>query len=87
MDIDKIRIKLNEIIQRYSENIQIDSYYGKSLVSDIKLDSVSLMEVISDIEEEFGFSFGLDENLIELFDNYDRLLEYIYKRMERSDDK
>lgn len=87
MDIDEIQKKLNEIIQRYSGNIQIDSYYGKSLVSDIKLDSVSLMEVISDIEDEFGFRFGLDENLIELFDNYDRLLEYMRKRMERADDK
>lgn len=81
MNMNEVQRKLNEIIQRYSENTQADSYSGKSLISDIKLDSVSLMEVIAEIEDKFGFSFGLDENLIELFDNYDRLLEYLHKRM------
>lgn len=81
MNMNEVQRKLNEIIQRYSENTQTDSYSGKSLISDIKLDSVALMEVIAEIEDKFGFSFGLDENLIELFDNYDRLLEYLHKRM------
>lgn len=81
MNMNEVQRKLNEIIQKYSENTQADSYFGKSLISDIKLDSVSLMEVIAEIEDKFGFSFGLDENLIELFDNYDRLLEYLHKKM------
>lgn len=81
MDIAEIQRKLNEIIQRYSGNIQIDSYLGKSLISDVKLDSVSLMEVIADIEEKFYFSFGLNDNLLELLDNYDKLLEYLCERM------
>lgn len=46
------------------------------------MDSVSLMEVITDIEGRFKIIFGLDVNLIELFDNYDKLLEYLYKKME-----
>ncbi len=82
--MSEIQRKLDEIIKKYSENNQDDSYFGKSLISDIKLDSVSLMEVIAEIEDKFDFSFGLDENLIELLDNYDRLLEYIYKRIGES---
>ena len=45
------------------------------------MDLVSLMEVITDIEGRFKIIFGLDVNLIELFDNYDKLLEYLYKKM------
>ncbi len=82
--MSEIQRKLDEIIKKYIENNQDDSYFGKSLISDIKLDSVSLMEVIAEIEDKFDFSFGLDENLIELLDNYDRLLEYIYKRVGES---
>ena len=82
--MSEIQRKLDEIIKKNSENNQDDSYFGKSLISDIKLDSVSLMEVIAEIEDKFDFSFGLDENLIELLDNYDRLLEYIYKRIGES---
>ncbi len=82
--MSEIQRKLDEIIKKYIENNQDDSYFGKSLISDIKLDSVSLMEVIAEIEDKFDFSFGLDENLIELLDNYDRLLEYIYKRIGES---
>lgn len=82
--MSEIQRKLDEIIKKYIENNQDDSYFGKSLISDIKLDSVSLMEVIAEIEDKFDFSFGFDENLIELLDNYDRLLEYIYKRVGES---
>ncbi len=82
--MSEIQRKLDEIIKTYIENNQDDSYFGKSLISDIKLDSVSLMEVIAEIEDKFDFSFGFDENLIELLDNYDRLLEYIYKRVGES---
>ena len=47
--MSEIQRKLDEIIKKYSENNQDDSYFVKSLFSVIKLVSVSLMEVISEI--------------------------------------
>lgn len=81
MNRSEIKKQLDEIIQAYDKNGHIENYCGKSFITDLEMDSVSLMEAITDIEDRFKIIFGLDVNLIELFDNYDKLLEYLYKKM------
>ena len=44
---------------------------------DLALDSVALMELAAEIEERFGIHLDEAPSLLELFDNYDKLLEYL----------
>ena len=49
----------------------------KSLIDELQLDSVALMELAAEIEERFGIHLDEAPSLLELFDNYDKLLEYL----------
>ena len=77
----EIKDVLDSIIREYSGESAMEDYHGQSLIRDMELDSVSLMEVITDIEEKFCVDFNMEENLIELLDSYDRLLEYLCKKV------
>lgn len=50
------------------------------LESGVGLDSVSVMEFISIIEEKFGFEFSDDELSMEPFESLNTLSEFIAKR-------
>ena len=50
------------------------------LESGVGLDSVSVMEFISIIEEKFGFEFSDDELSMEPFESLKTLSEFIVKR-------
>lgn len=77
----EIKDVLDSIIREYSGESAMEDYHGQSLIRDMELDSVSLMEVITDIEEKFCVDFNMEEKLIELLDSYDRLLEYLCKKV------
>lgn len=77
----EIKDVLDSIIREYSGESAMEDYHGQSLIRDMELDSVSLMEVITDIEEKFCVDFNMEENLIELLDSYDGLLEYLCKKV------
>ncbi len=80
MGYEEIVRKLNNIIYRscdYEGELK-----GKSFTEDLDLDSVSLMQFIVEVEEEFEISLDESENLLELVDNYDNLLEYLQEKVE-----
>lgn len=54
------------------------------LESGVGLDSVSVMEFISIIEEKFGFEFSDDELSMEPFESLNTLSEFIGQRMPHS---
>lgn len=60
-----------------SEEMTLKEFKGKSLIDDLQLDSVALMELAAEIEERFGIHLDEAPSLLELFDNYDKLLEYL----------
>lgn len=53
-----------------------DDLSGKSLFEDLEFDSVSIMELVSEIEEKFGIILEEDE-LIDAMSTYDKLVVLI----------
>lgn len=78
MNKKQIQHILNGIMRNIvSEEMTLKEFKGKSLIDDLQLDSVALMELAVEIEERFGIHLDEAPSLLELFDNYDKLLEYL----------
>lgn len=78
MNKKQIQHILNDIMRNIvSEEMTLKEFKGKSLIDDLQLDSVALMELAAEIEERFGINLDEAPSLLELFDNYDKLLEYL----------
>lgn len=78
MNKKQIQHILNGIMRNIvSEEMTLKEFKGKSLIDDLQLDSVALMEPAAEIEERFGIHLDEAPSLLELFDNYDKLLEYL----------
>ncbi|WP_448903578.1 acyl carrier protein, partial [Eubacterium sp.] len=78
MNKKQIQHILNGIMRNIvSEEMTLKEFKGKSLIDDLQLDSVALMELAAEIEERFGINLDEAPSLLELFDNYDKLLEYL----------
>ena len=78
MNKKQIQHILNGIMRNIiSEEMTLKEFKGKSLIDDLQLDSVALMELAAEIEERFGIHRDEAPSLLELFDNYDELLEYL----------
>ncbi len=78
MNKKQIQHILNGIMRNIvSEEMTLKEFKGKSLIDDLQLDSVALMELAAEIEERFGIHLDEAPSLLELFDNYDKLLEYL----------
>lgn len=52
-----------------------------SLLRDLTLDSVQILELVVDIESEFGFSCRADELSSDLFDRFGNLVDYIVTKL------
>ena len=78
MNKKQIQHILNGIMRNIvSEEMTLKEFKGKSLIDDLQLDSVALMELAAELEERFGIHLDEAPSLLELFDNYDKLLEYL----------
>ena len=78
MNKKQIQHILNGIMRNIvSEEMTLKEFKGKSLIDELQLDSVALMELAAEIEERFGIHLDEAPSLLELFDNYDKLLEYL----------
>lgn len=78
MNKKQIQHILNGIMRNIvSEEMTLKEFKGKSLIDDLQLDSVALMELAAEIEERIGIHLDEAPSLLELFDNYDKLLEYL----------
>jgi len=80
MEKEEIRKILNQLIVNSSpQEISCESFEGKSIVEDLDFDSVSLMQLVTEIEETFGVSLDESGSLLELLDSYDELLEFLVR--------
>ena len=78
MEKEEIKKVLNRLIVNNSpEEISLELFEGKSIVEDLGFDSVSLMQLVMEIEETFGVSLDESGSLLELLDSYDELLEFL----------
>ncbi|GGG03119.1 acyl carrier protein [Paenibacillus aceti] len=65
-----------------STQVQEELKGDTSLLRDIGLDSVQLIELVVAIEQRFGVAVFDGELCPDLFDNYDQLCEFIFKKIE-----
>ncbi len=70
---------INELVMEFS-NEKTEDLKGKNLVEDLGYDSVSLMQLIAELEEKLGISIEADA-MLDSFDNYDSLVESILELM------
>lgn len=69
--------KLYELLQNCYPTV--DFMKEKSLITDKVIDSIDLVSIISDIEDEFGISIEMEQIEPENFDNVDAIWELIQK--------
>ena len=62
-------------------NIDDEINHETSLINDLALDSIQILELIVSIEKEFEISFDAEELDLSLFDNIDDTVNFIMKKM------
>jgi acyl carrier protein len=55
-----------------------------SLINDVGLDSIQILELIVAIENKFQFAINTNELNIDIFDHYSDLLEYVETNVNHS---
>lgn len=74
----EVKHRLNKIIEAcIEESAKREDYAGANLINDLGLDSVSLVQLMVEVEETFQVEIDIEENGIEIITEYDRLLAYI----------
>lgn len=71
-----VRQRIFKILNEYiDDSINLEGNY--SLVDDYKLDSLQIVAVLSEIDNEFGLSFEQGEIVIGLIDDIEKLIVYL----------
>ncbi|MGB8453609.1 MAG: acyl carrier protein [Anaerocolumna sp.] len=73
--------KLMKIISTntFVEIQDLEAIGSDELITNIGLDSINLIYVIGEIEEEFGFTFPEEDLVLEKFDTISKIMELIKK--------
>ena len=70
-----VREKITDIVGKYTEEeIRMEQV---SLIDDLKMDSLQLVEVLAGLEQEFDISFEEGEKLLELVDDLEKMIQYV----------
>jgi Phosphopantetheine attachment site. len=77
--LECIRERVTHIIEQYTDR-EIISGEDISLIDDLELDSVQLIEVLTDLEKEFDISFGENEIILDMIDHLEELICYIHNQ-------
>ncbi len=54
---------------------------GTSLINDLAMDSIQILELIVGIENEFSFTCDPRELSLEMFDRFDRLVNFVQNKV------
>lgn len=73
----EIRNSIIKIVQNLEKDIAFDS--GDSLVENGLLDSLSVLELVNQLEASFGFFFDEDDLSIENFETVEKIEEVVLK--------
>lgn len=71
------RQKVLEILAENCPNVNLES--ETSIVTGNQIDSIELVQIISDLEEVFGIEIAMEEVVPENFDSVDAILEMIHR--------
>ena len=71
------RLKTMMVDRLYMQVTPEDIENGKSLINEYGVDSVSLLELVVGIEEEFGVTVGDDEFDVAHFETVDALAHFV----------
>jgi acyl carrier protein len=76
---EKIRDELILLIVKVCDkDLQMDDFkVGIKLIDDLEFDSITIMELIVEIEEHFAINFDDEEELIDIVNDFDELVKYI----------
>ena len=76
--------KLNDLIIQEARGIdkQYIFHDETDLVDDLGYDSISIIQLIVNIETEFEFDFGDNDIIIDNLITYSKLKEYVCKRID-----
>ncbi|MDY6328747.1 MAG: acyl carrier protein [Lachnospiraceae bacterium] len=82
-EIDKSILKkqIIEIIKDVTNNTEISNDIN-SLISDAKLDSLNIINVLIAIEEKYNIDFNINDDINLLMNDINLLVDYIYKRIK-----
>ncbi|MCP4153817.1 MAG: acyl carrier protein [bacterium] len=87
MDKQEVKKNLLELLtSKDTMSLQIDETDLKeetSLINDIGLDSIQILELIVAIENKFKFSIDTDEINIEIFDRFADLVDFIEENVKK----
>ena len=75
MNREQIISIIDELVIEFA-NEKVEELKGKNLVEDLGYDSVSLMQLIAELEERLEISIEADA-MLDSFDNYDNLVESV----------
>lgn len=73
--------KIKEIIctHTYIDRKDLDSLGDNDLLTEIGLDSINVVYIIGEIEDEFNFSFNDEDMLLVNFETLDKILKLVGK--------
>ena len=63
-------------------NVDEDINHDTSLINDLALDSIQILELIIEIEKEFKISCDAEELDLSLFDSIDETVKFIIQKMD-----
>lgn len=83
-----VRNKITNIL-RENQNIfsvikPSDEKSNLDLIDDFRMDSILLIELVVELENEFGISFELEKLEIEQIRNYNRLIDYVSEKKNKN---
>lgn len=73
--------KVNNILRRVNEDIL--NYKGKDMVDDGIIDSLEIMEIVSDIEKEFHIEMSADDIVMENFQTLETICKLIQRKVNK----
>lgn len=79
--MDTVDVRLKTIIlkiMRIGINME-DIEEDTNLIEDLLFDSIQVLRLISNIEDEFAITIENEDSLVELVQNYNLLKEYVEK--------
>ena len=73
----ELQHKLIEITKRFTDkDIEMHSHF----IDDLDFDSLTAVELVMDIEEEFGINIPFEEIVVENFETVESLMTFITKK-------
>lgn len=79
----QVLAQLKEVIESILEE-EVEITGQTQLIDDLEFDSVSIVELITKIEESFSITFNDEDLLVDQFETVDSLVHYIMELLDKN---